>query len=100
MQWKVLLGDFGLFQVISETNAIGTRTMLAGSPGFQSPEQLTGESIGIPSDVYAFGAVALVVFGEKNSLARSLPLSNHVPSYCFKCKAKYLISAVSNKEYC
>lgn len=65
MQWKVLLGDFGLCQVISETNVIGTRTMLAGSSGFQSPEQLRNESIGIPSDVYALGAVALVVFVEK-----------------------------------
>ena len=38
--------------------------MLAGSPGFQFPEQLKGESIGVPTDVYALGAVALVLFGE------------------------------------
>ena len=47
--WKVFLGDFGLSQVISETNIIGTKTMLAGSPGFQSPEQLRNESTGLPS---------------------------------------------------
>ena len=36
--------------------------MLAGSPGYQSPEQLRAESIGPPSDVYAFGGVCLVSF--------------------------------------
>ena len=39
--------------------------MLAGSPSFQSPEQLRGESTGTPTDIYALGAVALVVFGER-----------------------------------
>lgn len=34
---------------------VGTKTMLAGTPGFQSPEQLKAESVGIPSNVYAFG---------------------------------------------
>lgn len=36
--------------------------MLAGSPGFQSPEQLKSESTGPPSDVYAFGALAVVLY--------------------------------------
>ena len=36
--------------------------MLAGSPGFQSPEQLRSESTGPPSDVYAFGALAVVLY--------------------------------------
>ena len=49
---------------MSDTNIIGTRTMLAGTPGFQSPEQLRNESVGLPSDVYALGAVLLVLFGE------------------------------------
>ena len=62
--WKVFLGDFGLSQTMSGTNIIGTKTTLAGSPGFQSPEQLRNESTGLPSDVYALGAVLLVLFGE------------------------------------
>ena len=41
-----------------------TKTMLAGSPGFQSTEQVRNESMGPPSDVYALGAVILVLFGE------------------------------------
>lgn len=36
--------------------------MLAGSPGFQSPEQLRSEGSGLPSDVYAFGALAVVLY--------------------------------------
>ena len=51
--WKIFLGDFGLSQVMSATNVIGTKTMLAGSPGFQPPEQLQNKSVGLPSDVYA-----------------------------------------------
>ena len=61
---RVYVGDFGLSQIVSGTTRIGTKTMLAGSPGFQSPEQLRGESIGLPSDVYALGTVLLVLFGE------------------------------------
>ena len=39
--------------------------MLTGTPGFQPPEQLRSESIGLISDVYALGAVLLVLFSEK-----------------------------------
>ena len=39
--------------------------MLAGSPGYQSPEQLRTENVGPTSDVYAFGAVLVVTL--KNS---------------------------------
>ena len=41
------------------------KTMLAGSPGFQSPQQLKGESIGTPTDVYiCLGSCGFVAFGE------------------------------------
>ena len=62
--WKVFLADFGLCRVMSTTNVVGTKTMLAGSPGFQSPEQLRNENLGLPTDVYALGAVLYVLFGE------------------------------------
>ena len=39
--------------------------MLAGTPGFQPPEQLRSEALGIAADVYAFGGVLVVLFGEK-----------------------------------
>ena len=37
----------------------------AGTPGFQSPEQLEGKNIGTHSDVYAFGCIAFELFNEK-----------------------------------
>ena len=36
-----------------------------GTPGFQSPEQLKSESVGMPSDVYVFGGVFAVLFEEQ-----------------------------------
>ena len=79
---------------MSGTNVIGTKTMLAGSPGFQSPKQLRNESVGMPSDVYALGAVALVLFGEtqvwpglspfqimyKVAVCSEKPNTSHLPS--------------------
>ena len=44
---------------------MGTKTMFAGTPGFQSPEQLKAKSVGMPSDVYAFGGVLAVLFREQ-----------------------------------
>ena len=62
----MVLSDFGLSKVMTETaGKAGTRTMLAGTPGFQSPEQLQASSIGIECDVYAIGAVMTVMLGEK-----------------------------------
>ena len=54
------LTDFGLAKLMSNTSQAGTRTMLAGSPGYQSPEQLKVEKIGIHCDIYAVGGVILV----------------------------------------
>ena len=39
--------------------------MMAGSPGFQAPEQLQAESLGPHCDVYAFGCVMIVLFQER-----------------------------------
>lgn len=57
------VADFGL-----ATMKIGTRRttqMKAGTPGFQSPEQLKGESIGPSSDEYAIGCIMYELFVEK-----------------------------------
>lgn len=37
---------------------------MAGSPGYQSPEQLRAETTGVASDVYAYGAVMHVTIAE------------------------------------
>ena len=47
---------------------VGTRRTTqskAGTPGFQSPEQLNGSDIGPHCDIYAFGCVVLELFSEK-----------------------------------
>ena len=39
--------------------------MMAGTPGYQPPEQLRNEQAGLSSDIYALGAVLLVLFTGK-----------------------------------
>jgi serine/threonine protein kinase len=59
------LTDFGLSRLINNTVVMGTRTMMAGTPGYQSPEQLRAQSVGPPTDVYAFGCIVLVTYSGK-----------------------------------
>lgn len=59
------LTDFGLARAMSGSTVIGTRTMMAGSPVFQAPEQLRAESLGPHCDIYAFGCVMVVIFQER-----------------------------------
>ena len=62
------------------TNIVGgTKTMLAGSPGYQAPEQLQNKGLGLPSDIYALGAVLLVLFGERQVFSFTIP--NYVQSH-------------------
>ena len=61
----MILTDFGLAKVISNTCQASMRTMQAGSPGYQSPELLRAERVGVHCDVYAVGGVMLVTFGER-----------------------------------
>ena len=44
---------------------MGTKTIQAGTPGFQVPKQLRAEPICVGADVYAFGALLVELFGEK-----------------------------------
>lgn len=55
---RVRLLDFGIGRLIEETDGMESRKRLrAYSPGFASPEQMTGEPIGVASDIYSLGAL-------------------------------------------
>ena len=48
--------DFGLAQAV-EANALTQAGTIVGSAGYLSPEQVTGEHVGPPCDVFSLGAV-------------------------------------------
>jgi eukaryotic-like serine/threonine-protein kinase len=48
--------DFGISRAAEESPLTGTG-LIIGSPGFMSPEQAQGHSVGLPSDVFSLGAV-------------------------------------------
>ena len=50
---------------ITTRRVFGTKTMLAGTPGFQPPEQLMAEVLDERADVYAYGVLLIELFGEK-----------------------------------
>ncbi|WP_189707062.1 outer membrane protein assembly factor BamB family protein [Streptomyces phaeofaciens] len=55
--------DFGISRAVEVTmlTQLTHAGTVVGTPGFMSPEQLTGEPVGTPSDVFSVGAVLVYV---------------------------------------
>src|SRR2546430_1010188 len=56
---RVRLTDFGLTAAAEDLSATDAR---AGTPAYMAPEQLRGESAGVPSDLFALGLVPYELF--------------------------------------
>ncbi len=68
---NVRITDFGLAGLTEEFDGEEVR---AGTPGYMSPEQLTGKELTTKSDIYSLGLVLYEVFtGKKAFDARTLP---------------------------
>jgi len=71
---KVL--DFGLARVIAESPDSETQTLTAsgtvmGTPGYMSPEQVRGEPLGPPADLFALGCILYEMLSGRRPFARS-----------------------------
>ncbi|MFJ6407081.1 serine/threonine-protein kinase [Streptomyces hydrogenans] len=49
--------DFGIAKAAEGATALTGTGLVIGTPGFMSPEQVTGGPVGPPSDIFALGAV-------------------------------------------
>ncbi|MET4160102.1 serine/threonine-protein kinase [Agromyces sp. PvR057] len=56
--WNAKLADFGIARLIDDARLTGTG-LLVGTPGYLSPEQVTGADPGPAADVYALGLLLL-----------------------------------------
>ncbi len=56
--WNAKLADFGIARLIDDARLTSTG-MLIGTPGYLSPEQVTGTAPGAPADIYSLGLLAL-----------------------------------------
>src|SRR3954453_19898492 len=62
---RVHLADFGIARLVDSAHETRTGDVL-GTPGYFSPEQVTGEPVGPPTDIYALGIVLIeCVKGER-----------------------------------
>ncbi|GGL19090.1 serine/threonine-protein kinase [Planomonospora parontospora] len=75
--------DFGIAKIIDESGTITTRAV--GTPAYMAPEQIAGERVGCPADVFAWGSTMLFTatgrapFGGETIVATLNRVINHEP---------------------
>lgn len=62
---RVIIVDFGLAG-IERTSSESTRGRHAGTPGYMSPEQLSGSKLGAATDWYAFGVLLFELWSGRS----------------------------------
>ncbi|GAA3010030.1 serine/threonine-protein kinase [Streptosporangium longisporum] len=73
--------DFGIAKIIDESGTITTRAV--GTPAYMAPEQIAGERVGFPADVFAWGstiaftATGKAPFGSETIVATLNRVINH-----------------------
>jgi len=71
---RVVLTDFGIARIVSETQFTVTGT-LVGTPAYMSPEQGKGMSIASPSDIYSLGIILYEMVTGKVPFDADTPLA-------------------------
>jgi hypothetical protein len=66
--------DFGIARALEEASLTATG-MVIGTPGYLSPEQITGTGVGPASDVFALGAVLVFAASGRGPFASGSPAS-------------------------
>lgn len=66
--------DFGIARALEEASLTATG-MVIGTPGYLSPEQITGTGIGPGSDLFALGAVLVFAASGRGPFATGSPAS-------------------------
>lgn len=64
-QARLKIADFGLAQVQNEAG-VTQKSSIVGTPGYMSPEQISGEKLTPQSDLFSAGIVIFELFSGKN----------------------------------
>jgi len=66
--------DFGIARALEDASLTATGVVI-GTPGYLSPEQVTGTAIGPPSDMFALGSVLVFAASGRGPFANGNPAS-------------------------